>query len=246
MSSSHSDSYNTENKPNFYAIIPADVRYCREIEPGAKLLYGEITALSNREGYCWATNRYFAEAYEVDERTIQRWLESLKKQNFISVQIDKTGFQTSRKIYIFKENITTRQNCHSRTTETSSSNDKNAPHNNTYNTTKKELLLPGEEVEVSQDSKVFAKRFHEKSKEFANKYGKSWIFPEKLILSLILEHNATYVADQASYLCNQQERALKEEIDGAKKKTPKIKKPQHCLILACKENWALSNHKEKE
>lgn len=67
--------------PNFYAIIPATVRYCKDLPPMARLLYGEITALANKEGYCWASNRHFEELYSTNERTIRRWLDALQKKD---------------------------------------------------------------------------------------------------------------------------------------------------------------------
>ena len=32
-----------KEKPNYYAIIPADVRYCKRISANAKLLFAELT-----------------------------------------------------------------------------------------------------------------------------------------------------------------------------------------------------------
>ena len=102
----------SQNNPNYYAIIPASVRYCKDLIPSAKLLYGEISALCNKEGYCWAGNKYFEELYEVDETTIQRWLKSLKDKGFIHVEIEKQGMITKRKIWmaeVIQKNITTPQ-----------------------------------------------------------------------------------------------------------------------------------------
>tara|TARA_R110002110_G_scaffold94687_4_gene245154 strand:- start:599 stop:1198 length:600 start_codon:yes stop_codon:yes gene_type:complete len=77
-------------KPNYYAIIPAEVRYSN-LKPNAKLLYGEITALSGKLGYCYATNNYFAELYGVSKNTISSWISDLKKLGFITVLIERNS-----------------------------------------------------------------------------------------------------------------------------------------------------------
>ncbi|EGP5365906.1 helix-turn-helix domain-containing protein [Enterococcus faecium] len=68
---------------SYYAIIPANVRYDDSLIPSAKLLYGEITALCNEKGYCWASNEYFANQYGVGKSTIQNWLKSLEEKGYI-------------------------------------------------------------------------------------------------------------------------------------------------------------------
>jgi hypothetical protein len=75
-----------KEKPTYYAIIPASVRYSN-LKPNAKLLYGEITALSNKLGFCYATNNYFAELYNVSKNTISNWLSDLNKVGFITIEI---------------------------------------------------------------------------------------------------------------------------------------------------------------
>ena len=79
-------------KPSYYAIIPANVRYSN-LKPHAKLLYGEITALASKEGYCFASNRYFADLYDVTKNTISSWVTDLNKEGFVTVQIIKEGNQ---------------------------------------------------------------------------------------------------------------------------------------------------------
>lgn len=87
--------------PNYYAIIPANVRYNNSIQQGAKLLYGEITALSNKTGCCWAGDQYFMGLYKVSQATIQRWLTSLEKNGYIDRTVKyKDGSKEIEKRYI--------------------------------------------------------------------------------------------------------------------------------------------------
>ena len=73
--------------PNYYAIIPANVRYDKKLMANAKLLYGEITALCNDKGICWARNEYFADLYGVSKETISRWISHLSKLGYIKIKI---------------------------------------------------------------------------------------------------------------------------------------------------------------
>jgi hypothetical protein len=75
----------TRPRPAFYAVIPADVRYDPALPQGAKLLYGEITALCSLKGFCWAGNAYFSGLYQKDGRTINRWIRALKDGGYISI-----------------------------------------------------------------------------------------------------------------------------------------------------------------
>lgn len=87
--------------PNYYAIIPAKVRYNKDLTFLEKFLYCELTALSNVDGYCIASNKYFADLYEKDQKTISRAFTSLEKQGFISIEYEKVGARvTKRKIFL--------------------------------------------------------------------------------------------------------------------------------------------------
>lgn len=91
--------------PNYYAIIPAHIRYDEHLNSNEKLLYAEITSLSNKNGYCWATNKHFADLFKTSEKTITRWIKSLESKNYIKCEVGTFRYadgtvKKTRKIYI--------------------------------------------------------------------------------------------------------------------------------------------------
>lgn len=92
---------NVNNAPSYYAVIPANVRYDSRLSPNAKLLYGEITALSNVTGFCYATNKYFADLYGVTNTSISLWVKQLIECGYINSHIEyKEGTKEILKRYL--------------------------------------------------------------------------------------------------------------------------------------------------
>ncbi|MGA1047133.1 MAG: helix-turn-helix domain-containing protein [Minisyncoccia bacterium] len=106
-----------EEQPNYYAIIPANVRYA-DIPAQAKLLYGEITALCNQKGYCWASNQYFADLYNLHKVSISRLISILEKNNFITIHTETERGGLTKRFMGLNKNVNTPLN-------------KNVNHNNT-------------------------------------------------------------------------------------------------------------------
>lgn len=85
---------------SYYAIIPASVRYDETLRPNAKLLYGEITALCNEKGYCWANNTYFSTLYKVSTRAVNGWIRNLIDSGHIIVNYERPDVEGYAKRYI--------------------------------------------------------------------------------------------------------------------------------------------------
>ena len=86
-----------ELKPNYYAVIPATVRYDSDLSSTAKLLYAEITSLTNSKGYCWATNGYFMKLYNISDRQVRNLLKQLSDKKYIALHLENNK---NRKIFI--------------------------------------------------------------------------------------------------------------------------------------------------
>ena len=76
-----------------YVILPASVRLDARLSYSARLLYGEISALCHQEGYCWAGNDYFADLYQVQPKVVSRWIQQLRKNGHIRVEIIRGNFR---------------------------------------------------------------------------------------------------------------------------------------------------------
>jgi len=90
-------------RPGYYGILPASIRYDKNLKPMEKIMYSELTALSNKNGYCNATNSYFAELYEVSKNTVSLWISDLEKAGYIKTKLiyeAGTKIIKERRIYI--------------------------------------------------------------------------------------------------------------------------------------------------
>ncbi len=86
----------------YLAYIPSPVLHHDTLSANAKLFYAEITALSNKFGYCFASNAFLAEQFKMSERTASRLISELEEHRFITVKIVKnaqTGKVEGRRIY---------------------------------------------------------------------------------------------------------------------------------------------------
>lgn len=141
---------------NYYAILPAKVRYDKNITPNAKLLYAEITALCNDKGYCWAGNAYFAELYGVTKTSISNWISSLQKNGYIDVQLiykENSKEIQSRHISI-ANNIPIQNNLNTCTKNIVESIQKNFTDNTQIINTKKDEIISKDIITQKQKSLV--------------------------------------------------------------------------------------------
>lgn len=92
---------NDENKIGYYAIIPATVLFNEKIKANEKLLYAVITVLSNKEGYCFASNSYLGRLLNAQPHTISKWISHLKELGVVCLDIIKNdkGEIIQRRIY---------------------------------------------------------------------------------------------------------------------------------------------------
>ena len=129
-----------EQQKAYYAIIPANVRYDKDLAPNAKLLYGEITALCNEKGYCWASNQYFADLYHSSISAVQKWVSALVKKGYINLEL------------VYKEG--TKQVLHRKLYITPGVNIYTTSHKNLYDPGVKNYMTPGVNICVENNTSI--------------------------------------------------------------------------------------------
>ncbi len=90
---------------SFNAILPFNVRHSSVLEPHAKLLYAELTALQNEFGVVNISTSDLASIFDIEIRTLHRLLSSLKDNGFIFADLKNGGFQTTREIRLNKSEV---------------------------------------------------------------------------------------------------------------------------------------------
>lgn len=77
-----------------YGLMPNTVLFDDDLSPSAKLLFVYISSLCAAEGYCWASNKHFAQRFGISESQISRLISSLK--SYIVVEKGRNQHRTIR------------------------------------------------------------------------------------------------------------------------------------------------------
>lgn len=91
MSSPSAHYGNKNHQAGWTGYMDADVRYDSRLSSTAKLLMVEISALTNKEGYAWATNQYFAETFGISKSQVTRIIRQLAECGYINVYLNPGG-----------------------------------------------------------------------------------------------------------------------------------------------------------
>ena len=83
--------------PGYTALLPPRIRYDKTMPSTAKLLYAEITAMTDVTGYCWASNKYLGRLVGVEETRVSRLIAQMVAAGYLELT-DSGG--KKRKIYV--------------------------------------------------------------------------------------------------------------------------------------------------
>ena len=75
-----------ENKESYYMNIPASV-WDTDLSAKAILCYGHVTVLANKNGFCYANNKYFERVLKVSTSTLSRYLNELESLGLIRREV---------------------------------------------------------------------------------------------------------------------------------------------------------------
>lgn len=114
---------NEVNNTGYYAILSYKILVDNRLKPNEKLLFAHITTLANKDGYCFASNRYFSKIFtegstdkngelltgealdkkiENGKITISKWLKSLVDYGYVKrviVKDNDTNEVIERRLY---------------------------------------------------------------------------------------------------------------------------------------------------
>lgn len=122
------------NRIGYYSVIPSTILYNKRLKPNERLLYACITSLSNKEGFCYASNKYLGGLMEANEDTISKWVNHLKREGFVYVQILRNEKKEVLQRRIYPNDVPYRINkLHPLRTKEQEGIDQNAEDNNINN-----------------------------------------------------------------------------------------------------------------
>jgi len=88
--------------PGYTALLPPRVRYDRELPAAAKLLFAEISAMTDVTGFCWATNGYLARLLGISKDRAARLIGLLEAGGYVATEVvrDEKNAVKERRIFV--------------------------------------------------------------------------------------------------------------------------------------------------
>ena len=89
---------NMEKNSNesFWMVMPTWVFQSDKLTLKAKILYGVISTLTKKEGYCWASNNYLAKQSGISKRMVIYHIQALEHAGLVKTERG----ENTRKIYL--------------------------------------------------------------------------------------------------------------------------------------------------
>lgn len=75
-----------------------------------RLLLIHIISLSKKNGYCWATNKYFSNIYDVTTVTISKIISKLATFNYIKINFDNKNTNNTKRIIKLSDDLKNKLN----------------------------------------------------------------------------------------------------------------------------------------
>src|SRR5690606_21431092 len=83
---------------NYFLIIPSHLISDKRLDDSTRILFGIISSLSNKHGYCFASDKYLGELTNTGHRQIARRIKLLDDLGYIRRETEKVGMFWDRKI----------------------------------------------------------------------------------------------------------------------------------------------------
>lgn len=82
-----------QSNHNWFATITANILLDKSLSSTSKLLIALISNLSNKKGYCFASNSYLAYCLGISERQVQALIQELESRKFLGrvIKLDSKG-----------------------------------------------------------------------------------------------------------------------------------------------------------
>ena len=127
-----------EIEPFINLVLPEAILGDNRLTFLERVLLIEIASLCKKNGYCWPTNRYFMNKFDLTKPTVSKSISSLSKYGYIDVEINNSEKNNSKRIIKLSEALKKRITSIQENINTSIQNNFN--HNNKYNNKKKDIL----------------------------------------------------------------------------------------------------------